>query len=104
MDDSHGLAFGNQRDPVGTCFVTTFSTVREFSPCRTSEFAFSLIIKKKKIVYYLFFRPILTAIDEDEETRKRGNILSCRRLAILSLDQIVHFSSSQHQTEISRMT
>ncbi|XP_043271432.1 integrin alpha-PS2 isoform X2 [Venturia canescens] len=44
MNDSHGWAFGNQRDPVGTCFVSTNpstpSTVREFSPCRTKNYGY----------------------------------------------------------------
>ena len=38
MNDSNGYAFGNQRDPVGTCYLTNFSSSREFSPCRTSKY------------------------------------------------------------------
>lgn len=41
-DSSRQSIVGNRRDPVGTCWVTNFTTSTEFSPCRTREFFYSL--------------------------------------------------------------
>ncbi|KAH0552284.1 hypothetical protein KQX54_008259 [Cotesia glomerata] len=36
-DSSRQSIVGNRRDPVGTCWVTNFTTSTEFSPCRTQK-------------------------------------------------------------------
>ncbi|KAK0175034.1 hypothetical protein PV327_008819 [Microctonus hyperodae] len=35
-DNTRQPLVGNRRDPVGTCWITNFTTSTEFSPCRTS--------------------------------------------------------------------
>ncbi|XP_074108875.1 integrin subunit alpha inflated isoform X2 [Cotesia typhae] len=39
-DSSRQSIVGNRRDPVGTCWVTNFTTSTEFSPCRTRNFGY----------------------------------------------------------------
>ncbi|KAK0072891.1 hypothetical protein PV325_010643, partial [Microctonus aethiopoides] len=34
-DNTRQPLVGNRRDPVGTCWITNFTTSTEFSPCRT---------------------------------------------------------------------
>ncbi|XP_034951928.1 integrin alpha-PS2 isoform X2 [Chelonus insularis] len=39
-DSSRPSIVGNRRDPVGTCWVTNFTSSVEFAPCRTKNFGY----------------------------------------------------------------